>query len=191
MAKSATQSAVMKMNIAGTVQQIFGWFFAVLFGLFSVGGATHLGKNGWTVGTLLLFLVITAGGILLILSGRKKKKLVRTFKKYTVRLAADATKSIDLLAETTGTAIDVVVKNVKKMINAGFFSNAYLDMERHCIVFANENQAYKPSVPRQPSAAGSYVTVQCGGCGATNKIASGTVGECEFCGSKISGTSGK
>ena len=31
-----------------------------------------------------------------------------------------------------------------------------------------------------------YVTVQCKGCGATNKIIAGSIGECEYCGAQVS-----
>lgn len=53
-------------------------------------------------------------------------------------------------------------------------------------VSSRDNSVPQSSPTSQAQETVKYVTVQCKGCGATNKIVSGTVGECEFCGSQIS-----
>lgn len=73
------------------------------------------------------------------------------------------------------------------MIAAGFFPNGYIDTQHNKLIINNQNNFQQnQNVPTQPQEAVKYVTVQCKGCGAANKIVSGTVSECEFCGSKIS-----
>lgn len=119
---------------------------------------------------------------------KPKFKLIKTFSDYSARLAADPEKSIDLLASATGVTVATATKNISDMIATGFFPNCYLDGQRNKLVFPTMQ-------PQSPTTANGsnvqsqsvkYTTVQCKGCGATNKIVSGTVGECEFCGSQIS-----
>lgn len=183
MAKNATQTAITKMGVKGIVQQGIGWILAAVFGLCSVAGITQI-KEAFDVGMVIFCLAVTVGGIFLILSGMKKKKLIKTFKDYSSRFAVDATKSIDLLAASTGVTVAAATKNIMEMINNGFFANAYIDTGRNCLVFTSA--PYQSTGSNQPSGSLSFITVQCRGCGATNTIAAGTVGECEFCGSKIS-----
>lgn len=191
MARSATQNAINKVNVKGTLQQIVGWILVVMFGLCSVVGSTQI-KAAIDVGMVIFCIAVTIGGIFIIISGTKKKRLIKTFRDYSSRLAADTKKSIDLLAASTGATVATVTENITEMINNGFFSNAYIDTGRNCLVFtdsqyqARNNEAYNQS----PANSVSYITVQCKGCGATNKVLSGTIGECEFCGSQISGKQG-
>ena len=120
----------------------------------------------------------------------QKFKLIRTFYDYSARLATDPEKSIDLLASATGVTVAVAINNINNMLAAGFFPNCYLDGQRNKLVApdASQTQASTVSTPTHTATTQTvkYTTVQCKGCGATNKIISGTVGECEFCGSKIS-----
>lgn len=184
MAKTATQSAITKVKIKGTIQQTLGWILVVFFGLFAIAGGTQI-ETSFDIGMVIFCVAVTVGGVLLIVSGSKKKKLIKEFHDYSARFAADPTKSIDLLASSIGVTTLTATKNIVKMINNGFFTNAYIDTQRNCLVFTNIKQSIS-YIPTNTSSSVSYVTVQCGGCGANNKIASGTVDECEFCGSQIS-----
>lgn len=186
MAKTATQSAITKVRIKGTVQQIIGWVFVGFFGLLTIVGGTQI-TTSFDVGMVIFCATVTAGGILLIISGSKKKKLIKAFHDYSTRFATDPTKSIDLLASSMGVTTLTATKNITQMIINGFFSNAYIDTQRNCLVFTNNIQQPISYVPTNTSSSVTYVTAQCGGCGANNKIVSGSVGECEFCGSQISG----
>lgn len=188
MAKSATQNAITKVSVKGKIQQIIGWILVIMFGLFSVSGGTQI-KAAFDVGMVIFCIAVTIGGVFIIVSGTKKKRLIKTFKDYSSHFAADATKSIDLLAASTGVTVTTATKNITNMINNRFFANAYIDTGRNCLVFnASQHPAHNNKACNQsPVNSVSYITVQCKGCGATNKIISGTVGECEFCGSQISG----
>ena len=79
------------------------------------------------------------------------------------------------------------------MIDKKFFSNAYLDEANNQLVLssmANKQNAtpmadnsYTPN--GQPQKEIVYKTCNCPNCGGINKVAQGTVAECDFCGSSI------
>ncbi|MEW9095240.1 MAG: hypothetical protein AB2417_09180 [Clostridiaceae bacterium] len=190
MANNSVQAAISKDKFKIVLQSIIGWALAIMFGLTSLFGFTEI-KGGSDVAALMICLALTTYGVSLIKKAKKRKKLINLFKNYSDRLASDPTRSIDLLARSTGATVDVVKKNIVEMINRGYFTNAYIDINRNCLVFAGETQpvqqqANNMKTPNnQPQQ--EYITVACGGCGATNKIIKGRVGECEYCGSQISG----
>lgn len=74
------------------------------------------------------------------------------------------------------------------MIHKGYFVSAYIDRNRNCLVFAQENSLYeqKSSPAQQDKLSVGHICVPCPGCEAKNKIQKGTVGECEFCGNYLS-----
>ncbi|MBU5484136.1 hypothetical protein KQI86_07320 [Clostridium sp. MSJ-11] len=189
MANNSIQAAISKDKIKIVFQSIIGWALAIMFGLMSLVGLTQI-EEGIDVAVLIFCLALTIYGVSLIKKAKKRKNLIRLFKTYSARLASDPTKSIDLLATSTGVTVDVAKKNITEMINRGYFTNAYIDLNRNCLVFAGETQPVQQAntmkTPNnQPQQ--EYITVTCGGCGATNKVIKGTVGECEYCGTQISG----
>ena len=187
-------SAIKKAKAKGTTQQIFGWIITIFCGLMaSVGAGTSGFKDTVDVVMVTLFVLFTALGIMMIVKGKKRKNLIKNYYDYSARLSADPDKSIDLLSSSIGVTVAVVTKIISDMIALGFFPGAFLDTAHNRVVMQNE----KPPVvqatahttintPTQPEQTVRYVTVQCKGCGATNKVVAGTVGECEFCGSQIS-----
>lgn len=189
MAADTVTTAIKKVKVKASVQKVCGWIIAIFNGLIAFVGLTQIGEV-FDVVMVTFFSGITALGILLIKKGNRKTKLIKTFYDYSARLAADSEKSIDLLAASTGGTVDLVTKNIREMLAYGFFPNCYLDGQR--------NKLVDPTTQRSQSSTATtfrtngqtqtvkYTTVQCKGCGATNKIAVGTVVECEFCGSQIS-----
>lgn len=189
MASNSVESAINRVKVKGIVQRVLGWIIAVFNGFIAfVGGAASGFKEALDVTLVLFFSAVAAVGICLIIKGNKKFKLIKTFYDYSARLATDSEKSIDLLASAIGVTVAIAMKNVSDMIEFGFFPNCYLDGQRNKLVVptASQSQASIASTPTATTQTVKYTTVQCKGCGATNKIISGTVGECEFCGSKIS-----
>ena len=189
MALNSVESAINKVKAKGTVQRVFGWILAIFNGFIAfVGCATSGFKEALDVTMVLFFSAIAAAGVWLIIKGNKKFSLIKTFSDYSARLAADPEKSIDLLASATGVTVATATKNISDMIAVGFFPNCYLDGQRNKLVFPTM-QPQSPitaSVSNAQPQSVKYTTVQCKGCGATNKVAVGTVCECEFCGSQIS-----
>ena len=79
------------------------------------------------------------------------------------------------------------------MIKKQFFANAYIDYNSNCIIIngrkaqSNMTSSSANEIPQIDNQIPRMVTVKCEGCGATNAIQKGTVGECEYCGTPIKG----
>lgn len=182
-------SVINKLKFKAALQIIFGCVLAVFNGLAILGGI--LSKEAADEVFFDIFLsVLTALGILLIIKGKKKLRLIKNYYDYSARLDADPTKSIALLASSTGVTVAAATKNISEMIALGFFPGCCLDEYGSRLVTPNaapvQQQTVFTPVYDATTQNTRYVTVQCKGCGATNKIIAGSVGECEFCGSKIS-----
>jgi len=181
---SNSKSRVIISSIISKLELILGGFFALLCLIGSIALLSD-SENSGAVFFCVLFLL----SVLLLYRGIKRGKLIKLFKNYAIRLSSDPMRSIDLLAENTGTSVDVVRNNLQLMILKGYFKNTYIDLDQNCIVFTND-RATKTAPAVDSSITDSsikLITVTCKGCGASNKIQRGSVGECEFCGSHIAG----
>lgn len=180
--------AVLVLNeIIEKVQMIVG-VCSVLLGI--TGFCTEIGK--FDAMDIFLTIFFIGVGFLLIYFSVKKKKLIKNFKIYVQKLSSDPTGSISSLASAAGTSPDVVKKNLENMISKKFFVNAYVDIERNCIVFPSSNNVNASTNNTQSNVQQNtsqpeieYVTVTCKSCGGINKIIKGKVAECDFCGSPI------
>lgn len=188
MGTNRAKTAITKNSIVSIVQILIGCLLVSFFGLFGIiGGAVSGFATTTDVVMVLLFLTIAALGVYFIIRGTKRRNLIKLFGDYTTRLATDPLHSIDQLAAATGVSVETAKKNILEMINKGYFINAYLDFERNTLVFPTVNAS--PSSAPQQAATTEYITINCKGCGATNKVQPGAVVECEFCGTSISGRS--
>lgn len=123
------------------------------------------------------------------------KKMRLEFKKYVAHLSIDPTASLENIAISTGTSVDVVKKNLQFMINKNFFYNAYIDANNNRLVLPsmknNMNQTeQKTSVNNVTPDVQErivYSTCYCPKCGGINQIIQGSVAECDFCGSNLQG----
>lgn len=188
MASNNVEAAINKVKVKGTILRVLGWIIAISNGFIALVGSSVGIKEALDVALVLFFLAMVAIGVWLIIKGNKTIKLIKTYYAYSARLATDPEKSIDLLASVMGITVETATKNISDMITAGFFPDCYLDGQHNKLVVPTTPQASSVSTPISNATTQTvkYVTVQCKGCGATNKIISGTVGECEFCGSQIS-----
>jgi hypothetical protein len=167
---------------------IIGVFFLLCGLLYSIGEEKKFSSEFYFG---ILFFAVIGGS--LVYFGLKRKKFIKNFKTYVQKLSVDPTGSISGLASTTGTSVDVVKKNLEKMISKKFFVNAYIDVESNCIIFPASNNNINVSTnttqfnvqqnTKQPEI--EYVTVTCKSCGGINKVIKGKVSECDFCGSPI------
>ncbi len=189
MAVDTVTTAIKKVKVKASVQKVFGWIITIFNGLIAFVGLIQIGEV-FDVVMVTFFSGITALGILLIKKGTRKTKLIKTFYDYSARLAADPEKSIDLLAASTGVTVALATKNITDMLAYGFFPNCYLDGQHNKMVVPttqrSQSSTATTSISHGQTQTVKYTTVQCKGCGATNKIVVGTVGECEFCGSQLS-----
>lgn len=187
--KHHVNNAIMKNVVASNARIVIGYIIAIPFGLFGVMGSatTHLAESMDVIMVSLLFFIASIG-VFQVVGGKRSKRFILLFKEYAARLAKDPDHSIAKLAAATGAAFEKVKKNVLKMIQKGYFVNAYIDFGKNCIVFAYEGELYKQNsaFPQQADSPEGYFRVICTGCGAKNKVQKGTVGECEFCGNYLS-----
>lgn len=178
------------------VQAILGWITLGIFGLCTV---LYLFDQEFQddVGAafLVVCLVFDALGVMLLLFSKKHKKLNSEFKKYVYYISAEPTGSINNIAAAMGESVDLVKSNLRLMIDRNYFSNAYIDEQRNCIVISNRAQSgisaelanNNPVVPQQNRAPMELVSVTCRCCGAPKTITRGMVANCDFCGSSING----
>ncbi len=182
---TGSKSAIIISSIISKLEIVVGGLLTFFFGIGLIGCLTDESLN--SAGTIIVILVLLLLSIFLLYRGIRRGRMIKLFKSYVTRLSTDATHSIDLLAEGTGTSVDVVKRNLQQMIKKRYFANAYIDTQQNRIVFPQQ-ATIKTSVSAEPSAAGpdtEYETVTCKGCGAANKIAKGSGGECEFCGCQL------
>lgn len=128
----------------------------------------------------VLFLL---AGAYLFYNGRNLARLSMDFRKYTAILANDPVKTIYRIAEITGETAEAVRAKVNRMIEKGFFVNAYIDQSGK-IVLADRSKM--DDVVGNNDDRMDFVTVTCPACGGVNRLAKGKVGKCEFCGAYIS-----
>lgn len=142
---------------------------------------------GWTIASFLLVLL----GVVVFSWGRKRSKMRQEFKKYVTQLSVDPSGSLENLASATGTSVDVVKKNLQFMIKKNFFANATINEQEHQLVLPakakKEQQAKTPRHSASGAAQQELIVCSCPCCGGMNKIAKGTAGECDFCGSPLQG----
>lgn len=188
MASDSAVSAIRRTKAKKIIFLIIGWMIAAFNGSLALicSFATGL-KDKSSVFLLFLFLSIASVGVLFIVIGTKAKHLLRNYYEYSARLSADPNGSIDLLAAALGKPASDLAKELSEMITLGFFPGAFIDTKYNRVVFTGGDPTKAKAAVGQASGHSSrYVMVKCKGCGATNKILSGTVGECEYCGSRLS-----
>jgi len=151
-----------------------------------VGCATIFGA-GNLGGFVFIILAIIIGFVLYFYS-RKIKNTLMQYKCYNDLIIDQNLTSISGLASATDEKHEVVVADLMKMIGLGFFPGARVNIKYDRIFLAGE----KGEDEDQLSSASTTDTnrtqedvVTCGGCGANNKVVSGKVTECQFCGAPL------
>ena len=142
------------------------------------------GFDGTDVGMIIFF---AAAGAALLYLANKIKKEADSVKQYLNIIVNGGERQLDASAAATGKQYDVVKKDVQKMIDKGFLKNAYINENTREVVLpsaapANTNVG-QPTNTGTPTAVQTRV-VACPCCGANNTV-SGTLGECEYCGTPL------
>lgn len=160
--KKAALTASKLMNLLGTIFIIIG-----IITLFFVVGIFYL-----------------ALGIVLKKLAKKTLASAERVKKYLTIVVNANMHQLDAIAATVGRSYDVVKKDLQKMIDDGYFKNAYINESTREIVLAQPAaQTYGESMMGGVTAQIRVVACPC--CGANNTV-SGSVAECEYCGSPLS-----
>lgn len=176
-----------KVLIKAYLQLIFGWMITTFSALMILVGIILIKNTDSMDGIILIiFGVLFVFGIRLTAKAIQKIKLVKKFHGYSAILDNNSETSLDILASSVGISVMKINKEIKDMIFLGLFPDAYVDNNNRLILGTKAVQQDNKEQPSASSEEKKLVTVQCKGCGATNKIMIGAVGECEFCGSQIS-----
>lgn len=179
--KTGSKAAIIISNIISKIEIAAGIVITFLFGITFIYGIFQPSEEG-DVAAAIICGIITFLGVLLIIKGKRTGKLVKAFKSYVLRLSEKDKYTMHELAASTGESVDQVRNNIQQMIKKKFFINASLNNDMDTIVFPERKQKLSNS---QVDDNVEYISVECTGCGAVNKIIKGTVGECEFCGTPL------
>lgn len=167
--------------LSGKTIGILGWVsLSIAFlGLFV---SISDGIKSDDISAIIFFLLAGAG---LIALGKKIKNNADKSKKYISIIVNDGVIDIDNIAAAIPTSYENAKKDLQKMIDKGFFEDAYINESERQIVLPKKHQEPSYNQSNNVEQNARMQVVICKGCGAQNSIAAGTVGECEFCGSKI------
>jgi hypothetical protein len=130
------------------------------------------------------------GGFWVYRLGQRTKTTGERYTRYIVLIVNQGQTSIDTIALAIGVSYEDAVNDLQKMIDTGYFANAYIDVSRREIVLAQTaaqqaatqpNPQYAAATPTQTA-----TVVTCRSCGANNRVTTGQPAECEYCGSLLS-----
>lgn len=132
---------------------------------------------------LLAAAVFGIPGIWLFFKSKQTKAAGAKYRKYIAIVINQNQTSIDNIASAMGVKYEQAAKDLQKMINAGYFTGAYIDVTQREIVLA---RVAPPQTAQDFAIAqSSTIVVSCNSCGANNQVIHGRTSECEYCGSPI------
>lgn len=169
-----------------------GWVFigcAMIYLLQALTGNLSIKDGASPVPAMIILMAFFGGGGILFLYNAKKIRInAERYKKYNSIVKFQNKTLIDEIASAISIDYDHVVKDLQKMIDIGYFENAYInDVSREIVFEQTQNiqaQMHYQNTQSVPTKSNNIV-VTCKNCGANNTITVGEVSECEFCGSPL------
>ena len=180
----------------------------LLYTYYIMNGEIQIKEGQSMVSTIIVVLLFfVGGGIVMILVAMNTKKNAIKYKKYIDVVINGEVTCIENIAGAIPTSYDNAVKDLQKMIDMGYFENAFIDAGNHEIVLGHkQSKTYSHttiySQSKTYSQSNNYdidesdesdkketpqnKVVTCNCCGANNTIVGGNKNECEYCGSPIS-----
>lgn len=140
------------------------------------------GFTGQDVGMILFFLI---AGVALFMFAKKLSSNAEKYKKYISIIINGNEYILDNIASAMSLPINIVKKDLKDMINNGYFQGAYINDSTNEIVLPKTSKENINETTFNNSASQDEVKViTCKCCGAQNKVTSSGA-ECEYCGSLL------
>ena len=139
---------------------------------------------------LIMCIVLGLFGVILIVLGIQTLRLQKLYREYKEIAEASQDGFIPDMAAILSQPEDKVRRNLEKLCKKKYFNDAYVDNKAKLFVRKDQmnqkigNPSFTKTVKQTDA---ELITVKCKGCGGINKIQRGAVGECEYCGSPISG----
>jgi len=172
---------------------IMGWVFvalAIIYFFMAITGNLETDKGSSVVEPIMIALVFFGGGgAFMIYTANKMKVNAEKCKKYIAIVINNNETSIDNIAAAVHSSYEQTTKDLQKMIDNGYFENAYIDVSKREIVLPNKNPVQTHSISNiqmnSPVNEPQIKAVVCRNCGANNKVVEGQVCECEYCGSML------
>jgi len=118
--------------ISGLFQIILGFPFALTGLATTITGIFHVPE------ALVAGLVLLIGGMLVTIKGAKKLKLRNIAKRYRDYCKGKGYVSIEDIVNSTGEDKEKVIKNVKKILNKGFFPEGYIDEQNTTLMVSKK-----------------------------------------------------
>lgn len=168
----------------GASLRVFGWVLLVLGVIYAIMGVTgqlDLSEPGST-GLLIFFILsLICGGLFCIHKGFVYIDRGKRYSRYASIVSSGVT-IIDDIAAALPVEFETARRDLQNMVDAGYFQNAYIDMNNHRLVIT-QNRAVKDETPAYKNTASlPPVTIHCENCGASCTIEAGKVCKCEYCG---------
>ena len=201
------------------ILKVFG-YFCLVGAVFMLIGLTGSQNDNETEGFAVVFLGYLILGGFIIYASKHMEKFENHYIIYKDIIMNQNERNIQNIALQVGLSCKRTEKELQKMINKGYFDDAYINMESYEIVVPNRAQPAQAPVSRPVSVAQTAVppnrsnthqstgtasqpnriyvrqststaqpsekVVKCPNCGGMNTIRTGTISECDFCGSPIS-----
>ncbi|MCL2360983.1 MAG: hypothetical protein FWC73_04105 [Defluviitaleaceae bacterium] len=171
--RTATFSCGKRLNVVAVV-------------LFIIGGVLIIspGSGGAVIGVMFI-----VGGLVVLRSARKNTVQGNRYRQYVDLIVNHNQRSVPHIAAIMGLSNEMVMLDLHRMINEGFFVGARIDRATNEIVLMPHPSAMPHGAPMaamgMPAAAPPRERiVVCDGCGANNKVF-GPTGTCEYCGSPL------
>lgn len=137
-------------------------------------------------GVIVMLLIFVGGGSFSLYKANWYIKKGTKYNRYVSIVNSSTDTLIDNIAAAYPTSFEEASSDLQSMINDGYFMNAYVDLNSRELIMPQRFTDSQTVVNQGSSSAnGQLESVKCKNCGATNKVASGTAGECEYCGSPL------
>lgn len=129
-------------SISGTLYQVFGGIGTGVMAILSlVFLGVGLGVSDFPMVPFWIFFVLFLGFIGMINVGCKQKIRLKRAKKYLELSGHNHYINLENLALHTGKKVKFVLKDVKKMLDRGFFPEGHLDVQETCLML--DDKIYK------------------------------------------------
>ncbi len=175
----------------GKSLKILGWVligFAAMYLLLGITGELQTEDGSSAVGGIIVAECIFGGlGALSLVKGIQYIKCGEKYNRYVSVVNASNDLLIDNIAAAIPTTYEKAAADLQAMIDAGYFMNAYVDLNRRELVMhRNQQSNYANTYTVYPQNAGAKtMSKKCPNCGATNTVVEGIACECEYCGSPL------